>query len=93
MLLLVSLLTCLTAAASIEKQYGHQIHGERVKNPAWVKHSAKPHPETVVPVKIALAQRNLEKGVQWLDEVSNPSSEKYGQHWTAEEVVEAFRPQ
>ena len=29
---------------------------------------------------------------EWLSEVSHPQSKKYGQHWSAKEVAEAFAP-
>lgn len=46
----------------------------------------------VLPIRIGLKQSNLEHGHRWLMEVSDPESPRYGQHWTAEEVVDAFKP-
>jgi len=43
-------------------------------------------------MRIALTQRNLDKGHQWLMDVSHPNSEKYGQHWSADDVAQAFAP-
>ncbi|KAK4495322.1 hypothetical protein PRZ48_013653 [Zasmidium cellare] len=48
--------------------------------------------DAVLPVRIGLAQSNLDRGYDHLMEISHPSSEKYGQHWTAEEVVAEFAP-
>lgn len=45
-----------------------------------------------VPIRIGLKQQNLEQGDAWLMEVSDPASERYGQHWSAKEVVDAFKP-
>ncbi|EGX93586.1 protease S8 tripeptidyl peptidase I, putative [Cordyceps militaris CM01] len=45
-----------------------------------------------VPVRIALKQRNLERGMDLLMEVSDPSSAKYGQHYSPEQVVDTFAP-
>lgn len=49
-------------------------------------------PEAILPVRIALAQKNLDKGHDYLMDVSHPHSANYGKHWTADEVIEAFKP-
>lgn len=46
--------------------------------------------DAVLPVSIALKQRNLENGYDYLMEVAHPDSPKYGQHWTAERVTSPF---
>lgn len=92
MLSLLSLLTCIVAAELVPQPTEYQIHGQRINSHAWTKQS-KPEFERIIPIKIALAQQNLEKGSEWLDEVSNPASNSYGKHWTPEQVIEAFRPQ
>ena len=46
----------------------------------------------LLPVRIALKQRNLENGYNHLLNVSHPSSPNYGQHWTKEQVNEVFAP-
>ena len=43
-------------------------------------------------MRIGLTQSNLEKGPDYLDEVSNPASAKYGKHLSVEEVTEIFAP-
>ncbi|KAJ6789505.1 hypothetical protein PWT90_07165 [Aphanocladium album] len=48
--------------------------------------------ETIVPVRIALKQRNLDKGMSYLMAVSDPSSRQYGEHWTADQVKQMFSP-
>ncbi|KAI9641697.1 hypothetical protein NHQ30_009553 [Ciborinia camelliae] len=47
---------------------------------------------TLLPVRIGLAQGNLEKGHDFLMDVSHPKSSNYGKHWTAEQVHEMFAP-
>lgn len=69
----------------------HRVHGTRIESSHFHKLSQLSR-DTVLPVKIALAQQNLEKGDEWLQEVSDPTSPKYGQHWTPEQIIEAFRP-
>ncbi|KYK60569.1 alkaline serine protease AorO [Drechmeria coniospora] len=70
---------------------GYVVHEKRGNHPRWVK--GKPlDGHTKIPVRIALKQRNLDKGMDYLLEVSDPESPKYGQHYTADEVVELFAP-
>ena len=45
-----------------------------------------------MPMRIGLVQSNLDKGYDWLMEVSSPESETYGKHWTPKQVAEAFAP-
>jgi len=43
-------------------------------------------------MRIALTQSNLDRAADWINEVSHPESERYGQHWTASQVAQAFAP-
>lgn len=43
-------------------------------------------------MKIALSQSNLDKGWGWLRKVSHPDSELYGEHWSAQDIADAFAP-
>ncbi|KAK1066330.1 hypothetical protein LTR74_007217 [Friedmanniomyces endolithicus] len=47
-----------------------------------------------VPVRVGLKQsaEAMEKAERWLMEVSHPQSGKFGQHWTQDEIIEAFQP-
>ncbi|KAE9370890.1 subtilisin-like protein [Stipitochalara longipes BDJ] len=56
----------------------------------WAKRDEPLDRRAIVPVKIGLTQRNLDNGHDWLMDVSDPSSESYGQHWTAEKVARTF---
>lgn len=82
------------AAAAIASPLGHihTIHEKRNELPhGWTKRSELDR-RAVLPMKIALSQSNLDRGWEWLREVSHPESEKYGEHWSAEDVAEAFAP-
>jgi tripeptidyl-peptidase-1 len=48
--------------------------------------------DTILPVRIGLAQSNLEKGHSFLMDVSDPRSPNYGKHWAAKKVHEVFAP-
>ncbi|KAH8816601.1 putative alkaline serine protease AorO [Xylogone sp. PMI_703] len=45
-----------------------------------------------IPVRMALKQRNQDRGMKLLMEVSDPRSKSYGKHYKPEEVVELFAP-
>ncbi|KAF9561786.1 subtilisin-like protein [Agrocybe pediades] len=46
----------------------------------------------VLPMRFGLVQQNMHRLEELLMEVSHPESPKYGQHYTAEEVVKTFAP-
>ena len=72
--------------------FHHVLHEKRHSPPPqWLKRS-KLNPDTIIPVRIALNQRNLDRAEDFLYDVAHPRSLKYGQHWTARQVAEAFAP-
>lgn len=60
-------------------------------NKKWTK-TAPLNGSRVLPIRIGLKQSNIEHGHNWLMDVSDPKSARFGKHWTAEEVVDAFKP-
>ncbi|KAM0262586.1 hypothetical protein ACHAQJ_001631 [Trichoderma viride] len=80
-------------AGAIAVPTGSQvIHEKRDTNNArWIKREAL-SPSTKVPVRIALTQSNTDKGMDYLLDVSHPSSANYGNHYTPDQVVELFAP-
>ncbi|KAI9845406.1 MAG: hypothetical protein M1837_004884 [Sclerophora amabilis] len=70
----------------------HVLHEKRDSLPQdWVKRG-KLDGRAVIPIRIALAQRNLDRGYESLLEVSDPLSSKFSQHWTVDDVVKMFAP-
>ena len=49
-------------------------------------------PEATIRLKFSLVQSNLHNLDTYLLDVSDPQSPNYGQHWTASQVAETFRP-
>lgn len=87
-LLAAFLATCSASPPAIP----HVIHERRRSVPhGWAKRDELSG-RTVLPMRIALAQSNLDKGEEWLMEVSHPTSEKYGKHWSAADIATAFAP-
>lgn len=94
MLFIASIITNLLVYGSLASPLTqhHAVHERRSTHPAgWTRRSAIDN-RAILPMRIALAQSNLERGHEWLMQVSHPGSEKYGQHWSAKEVAEAFAP-
>ncbi|KAF8993521.1 subtilisin-like protein [Cyathus striatus] len=70
----------------------HVVHEKRVVEPVdWVR-SRRLEADKVLPLRIGLAQQNLHRLEELLLEVAHPESEKYGQHYTPEEIISTFAP-
>jgi tripeptidyl-peptidase-1 len=61
------------------------VHGQ------WIKVS-RAESDTPLTLRIGLKQRNLERAEEFINAISNPRSETYGQHWSAEKVADTFAP-
>ena len=68
------------------------LHEKRASLPRNLRRTARVDGEAILPLRIALTQSNLEHAYDHLLDVSRPSSPRYGQHWTAKQVHEAFAP-
>ncbi|KAK0805019.1 hypothetical protein LTR75_007450 [Friedmanniomyces endolithicus] len=74
----------------------HVIHEKRDfagSSGRWTK-GGRVASHVKVPVRVGLKQsaEAMEKAERWLMEVSHPQSGKFGQHWTQDEIIEAFQP-
>lgn len=70
----------------------HVVHEKRSSAPfGWTRRDVLDR-RAILPMRVALAQSNMDKGHEWLMEVSHPESDKYGKHWTAKDVAQAFAP-
>ncbi|KAH7913799.1 peptidase S8/S53 domain-containing protein [Hygrophoropsis aurantiaca] len=69
------------------------LHEKRSQIPTgWVQ-ARKYAPTSPLPLRIALKQSTgMDEMATYLHDVSHPDSPNYGQHWTAEQVVERFAP-
>jgi tripeptidyl-peptidase I len=48
--------------------------------------------DTILPLRIGLAQNNIDRIEELLLDVSHPTSPNYSNHWPASKVTETFRP-
>ena len=80
------------AILAVTSPVPHTVHEVRTAIPSgWEKRETLDR-RAILPMKVALAQGNLDKGWDWLKDVSQPTSANYGKHWSAKEVAEAFAP-
>jgi len=91
---LVAAASVFHVAAATAVPNSHTVHERRHEgNNRWVKRDQVAS-HVKLPVRIGLKQNQdaLAKAQEWLMDVSHPSSEKFGQHWSQDEVIEAFAP-
>lgn len=70
----------------------HVVHEEKpVARRNWFK-TSRLHRTAVIPVRIGLAQQNLDRAEDFIGEVSSPDSPNYGQHWSPEKIIDMFSP-
>ncbi|MCJ1310955.1 hypothetical protein MMC25_004624 [Agyrium rufum] len=83
-------LTAAALAAPSDKHY--TLHEKRHVLPArWTKRD-RVSSDSILPMRIGLKQANLDKGYDYLMDVSHPDSANYGKHWTPEQIVDMFKP-
>ncbi|TVY45567.1 Aorsin [Lachnellula occidentalis] len=69
----------------------HIRHEKRASGDQLIKRS-RADPSLQLPVRIALAQNNLDHGGDRLLDISDPRSANFGKHLSSEEVGDLFRP-
>jgi tripeptidyl-peptidase-1 len=68
------------------------IHERRSALPHGWLHSRKLDSDATIPLHFALRQSNIDDIERYLYDVSHPSSQHYGKHWTAGDVAAKFAP-
>lgn len=91
LLAVCSLLTAAVAAPAPNSKR-HVVHERRSRLPTQWRKNAKLHGDSLMPLRIALAQSNLDRADEFLMEVSHPDSPNYGKHWSAKKIAETFAP-
>ena len=77
-----------TVVTALPTSANHVVHEKRSGSSNWSPiQGAKPDGRITLPIRIGLTESNLHRGDDILMEVSDPTSEKYGKHLTAEEVM------
>ncbi|KIK61113.1 hypothetical protein GYMLUDRAFT_43210 [Collybiopsis luxurians FD-317 M1] len=80
------------AAPSSTIHSNHVVHETRSVEPLdwFISHHPEAHKR--LPLRIGLAQQNIENLESMLMAVSHPDSPEYGKHWTPQQVVDTFAP-
>jgi tripeptidyl-peptidase-1 len=82
----------ISAAVAVSIRDSHVLHERRLITPApWVKRSQAPR-DVVLPVRIAIELRNIERGHEYLMDISDPTSLNFSKHWTLKKVHDVFVP-
>ncbi|EJC98371.1 subtilisin-like protein [Fomitiporia mediterranea MF3/22] len=80
------------ATAAPSPRANHVLHEKRAFEPEeWVQ-SGRLDPGQILPLRIGLAQSNLDQLEDMLMAVSHPTSPDYGKHLTLEQVIDTFAP-
>lgn len=83
------------AQCNLASQVGNTFHEQRADadraSGAW-RPVSRLSPDSIVPVRIALKQNNLDIGVDRLVSISHPESVEYGKTLSADEVAGLFAP-
>ncbi|EFX05394.1 alkaline serine protease [Grosmannia clavigera kw1407] len=72
----------------------HAVHERQLPHwsKMWRRTDAVPR-NAMLPMRIGLKQRNMQEGHDLFMSITDPKSANYGQHLTADEVVELFAPE
>ncbi|KAI0344783.1 subtilisin-like protein [Trametopsis cervina] len=92
MMLLTAALILLTATAPCLGSPPLVRHESRRALPPNWERSHRAPADTILPLRIGLAQNNIDRIEELLMDVSHPDSPNYGNHWSASEVASMFRP-
>jgi tripeptidyl-peptidase-1 len=90
--LLVLWSSLLIMAAAKPSLSPYVLHEKRHHVPDGWRHDRKHHHAAVLPLRFALTQPNIDNMGQYLEDVSDPDSPNYGNHWSMEKVAEVFAP-
>ncbi|PSR82034.1 peptidase S8/S53 domain-containing protein [Coniella lustricola] len=82
----------LTCAAVPTAPTKHVLHEKRAGLPhAWQKRD-RATADHVMPIRIALRERNMEHAEQFIYDVADPKSPNFGKHWSPSKVANTFAP-
>ncbi|CCM06013.1 uncharacterized protein FIBRA_08256 [Fibroporia radiculosa] len=89
-LVVLAALLCAVAAPSSSSPF--VVHESRSHVPLGWTPLRRADADMILPLRVGLAQPNLENLEAYIMDVSHPHSSNYGKHWSAAKVAETFRP-
>ncbi|KAH9846221.1 subtilisin-like protein [Lenzites betulinus] len=87
--LLALVLGLASTAAALSPHVRHESRRSLPRGWAPVRRAER---DSILPLRIGLAQSNLEALEEYLLDVSHPESPNYGNHWSPAKVAQTFRP-
>ena len=87
--LLALAINAVTSSSDLSRRVVH--HGSRSVPRGWTLHR-RADPDTLLPLRLTLAQSNVQNLDTYLLDIADPMSPNYGQHWSPARVAETFRP-
>ncbi|OIW31229.1 Pro-kumamolisin [Coniochaeta ligniaria NRRL 30616] len=89
---LIATLAVAVDAKPLRRATKHVVHEEKpAARRNWFK-TSRLHQSKILPVRIGLTQKNLDRAEEFIYGVSHPDSDSYGKHWSPEKVVDMFSP-
>ena len=91
---LTALLSALSASVTLASGVTnppHVIHETRDTSLDANNH-VRADGDAIFTLKIGLQQNNLDRGELFLMDTSHPTSQFYGKHWSAQQVIDIFSP-
>lgn len=79
LLALAGFLTAAITAPTPQERYA--VHERRDRLPMQWEKTARIHEASVIPMRVALTQKNLHKGEDFLMDVSHPDSPSFGKQY------------
>jgi tripeptidyl-peptidase-1 len=74
-------------ASAAPAKSAYVVHEKReTQHQQWSRRDVQLNRDAVIPLSIGLAQQNLDKGYEFLMDVSHPESPNYGKHWSMEKA-------
>ena len=83
-------LSLLSGAVPFLTQYN--VHEKRTALPPGWSLARRYDATSIIPLRFALKQRNINDIGTYLYDVSHPRSPNYGKHWSAGDIVRTFAP-
>lgn len=80
------------SCAAPSARHAQILHEKRAIEPIDWTRGRRLHPTHVLPMRFGLVQQNVDRLEEMLESVSSPHSPKFGQHYTAKEIVDTFAP-
>ena len=89
--LLAAVSSFLALVSAIPGPRPYVVHEKReAQKEKWVRSGLKLNRDTLIPMSFGLKQRTIDKGYDFLMDISHPESANYGKHWSMGKVYKGL---